>query len=170
MTLSLAWGPSGQTLAISPHRQPAQISIGINWIQACYNCKFKIFHGKHFWYTDIYICTKLDPIIVKERCGLVGPRRCISWAWLELSWAMEVAAKVKERLTFYTFTGTHVNINKNVEETSSHCLNIEETSSHYINIEEVASGMTQSQLVWSFESQGVSKILRACRNFGKVNG
>ena len=30
--------------------------------------------------------------------------------------------------------------------------------------------MTQSQLVWSFESQGVSKILRACRNFGKVNG
>ena len=29
---------------------------------------------------------------------------------------------------------------------------------------------TQSQLVWSFESQGVSKILRACRNFGKVNG
>ena len=30
--------------------------------------------------------------------------------------------------------------------------------------------MSQSQLVWSFESQGVSKILRACRNFGKVNG
>ena len=30
--------------------------------------------------------------------------------------------------------------------------------------------MTQSQLVWSFESQGVSKILRSCRNFGKVNG
>ena len=32
------------------------------------------------------------------------------------------------------------------------------------------SDRTQSQLVWSFESQGVSKILRACRNFGKVNG
>ena len=30
--------------------------------------------------------------------------------------------------------------------------------------------MTQSQLVCSFQSQGVSKILRACRNFGKVNG
>ena len=73
----------------------------------------------------IYICTKLDPIIVKERCGLVGPRRCISWAWLELSWAMEVAAKVKERLTFYTFTGTHVNVKKNEKETSSHCINIE---------------------------------------------
>ena len=29
---------------------------------------------------------------------------------------------------------------------------------------------TQSQLVCSFQSQGVSKILRACRNFGKVNG
>ena len=31
-------------------------------------------------------------------------------------------------------------------------------------------GKTQSQLVCSFQSQGVSKILRACRNFGKVNG
>ena len=49
-----------------------------------------------------------------------------------------MAAKVKERLTFYTFTGTHVNINKNVEETSSHCLNIEETRSH-INIKEYSS-------------------------------
>ena len=29
---------------------------------------------------------------------------------------------------------------------------------------------TQSQLVCSFQSQGVSKILRVCRNFGKVNG
>ena len=30
--------------------------------------------------------------------------------------------------------------------------------------------MTQSQLVFSFQSQGVSKIQRACRNFSKVNG
>ena len=30
--------------------------------------------------------------------------------------------------------------------------------------------MTQSQLVFSFQSQGVSKILRACRNFVKVSG
>ena len=28
---------------------------------------------------------------------------------------------------------------------------------------------TQSQLVCSFQSQGVNKILRACRNFGNVD-
>ena len=29
---------------------------------------------------------------------------------------------------------------------------------------------TQSQLLCSFQSQSVSKILSACSNFGKVNG
>ena len=47
------------------------------------------------------------------------------------------------------------------------------TYSSYVGIFGLYVGfrhMTQSQLVCSFQSQGVSKILRACRNFGKVNG
>ena len=37
-----------------------------------------------------------------------------------------------------------------------------------INVTQTAV-MTQSQLVCSFQSQGVNKILRACRNFGNVD-
>ena len=55
------------------------------------------------------------------------------------SWNPVFIERHQQKMAFNRTTGRSVNVNVNVEETSSHYINIEETSSHNINIEETSS-------------------------------